>query len=300
MNNMYDDGEEEEKDNFSDDNSSSDDNDDDNDDDEDEEDCNVDSTEGACIVKGKRRRPGRPPLLNANGKRKKRRKRGSTTKDAPSRGKRTNAATRPKRLIMELEPPGPGPWWAFIMVNVDDNGDTKKQAEVRLDTNPRLIEAIKNELDQGDWVIVLRLGPFYSLNFAGLVLSEWSDGTRGPGPRIIQGLCLWHKYRDIGVQGFVISQTKQEVQQIFAERRRALLLCNGHVRIADPQQQQEGDGNERKKERPRVYAGRIPAREIISAPSYNDNVMNGTVAQSLTATGGRARGGRKRVAIKTE
>lgn len=82
-----------------------------------------------------------------------------------------------------------------------------------------MIKKIKNAVDQGDWTIVMLLGPFYDLNFAGVVLSEWSDGTRGQGPRITQGMCLYHKYKDQGVRIWTIDQTKQEVQKVFREKR---------------------------------------------------------------------------------
>lgn len=120
--------------------------------------------------------------------------------DPPVRRRRT-PANREKKRIIDLEPPGLGPWYAFMMVNVDEEEDSKKQTEIRLDTSPECINAIKNASDQGDWAIVMRMGPFYDLNFAGTVFAEWSDGTRGPGPRISQGICLWwEKYRDKGTR----------------------------------------------------------------------------------------------------
>lgn len=130
-----------------------------------------------------------------------------------------STGSRPKRRIVDIEPPGLGPWWAFMMINVGTGEGSKKQTEVRLDTNPDLIKAIKNATDQGDWVIVMKLGPFYELEFAGLVFAEWSDGTRGPGPRIAQGICLWDRYKDRGINLWVIGQSKVEVQTIFRRRR---------------------------------------------------------------------------------
>ena len=126
---------------------------------------------------------------------------------------------RPSRPIVDLEPPGPGPWWPFMLVNVAVDEDSKKQTEVRLDTSPELVKYIKNVTDPGDWAIVMKLGPFYDLNLAGQVLAEWSDGTRGQGPRIAQGICLWHKYRDQGIDLWAIDQPKHEVQRAFCEKR---------------------------------------------------------------------------------
>jgi len=155
---------------------------------------------------------------------------------------------RPSKPIASLEPPGYGPWWAFMMVNVakgkgeseGDDKDSKKQTEVRLgehgcacvweglldneprthaDTGPLLVKNMKNALDQGDWAIIMQLGPFYELDFAFQVLAEWSDGTRGQGPRIAQGICLGTKYESRGIRLLSIKQTKQEVQQAFREKR---------------------------------------------------------------------------------
>ncbi len=107
-----------------------------------------------------------------------------------------------------------------MMVNVGSDEETKKQTEIRLDTYPDLVKAVKNATDQGDWVTILRMGDFYDLDFAGTVLSEWSDGTRGPGPRITQGIMLWEKYRSRGIKLGVCKQTKSEVQKIIQERKR--------------------------------------------------------------------------------
>ncbi len=66
-------------------------------------------------------------------------------------------------------------------------------------------------MDQGAWVIVMKLGPFYDLDLAGRALAEWSDGTRGPGPRVAQALCLRLRdvYKSHGVELYVIDQSKQ-------------------------------------------------------------------------------------------
>jgi len=213
----------------------------DSDDDEEEEEEEEEKEEQPTI----KRRPGRPPtkkkqLLNQEHRR-------------PESFRRM-PAPRPKRPVTELEPPGLGPWYAFMMVNVGADEDTKKQTEVRLDTNPELVKAIKNDIDQGDWTIVLKLGPFYDLDFAGLILAEWSDGTRGPGPRIAQGLCLWERYRDAGVHLAVNYQTKQEVQKVFQARRDAEL---GYV----------SSSLTKNNHAVRVYPGRISSREILSAKS---------------------------------
>jgi hypothetical protein len=159
-----------------------------------------------------------------------------------------------KRLVHEIEPPGLGPWWAFMLVNVGADEDTKKQTEVRLDTSPELINAIKNANDQGDWVTVMKLGPFYQLDKALAILSEWSDGTRGPGPRIAQGICLWEKYRDDGVRAAILNQSKREVQDIF-RRRRASATAG-----MDQQQPHQQHGH-----RP----GFISVREILESVSSN-------------------------------
>lgn len=79
---------------------------------------------------------------------------------------------------------------------------------------------MKNEMDQGAWVIVMKMGPFDDLNMACRALSEWSDGTRGQGPRLAQGMCLWwEQYRHRGIQLSVIDQDKTSVQRIVQQRR---------------------------------------------------------------------------------
>jgi len=39
---------------------------------------------------------------------------------------------RPSRPIETLEPPGWGPWNVFLLVNVGEGEDSKKQTEIRL------------------------------------------------------------------------------------------------------------------------------------------------------------------------
>lgn len=121
--------------------------------------------------------------------------------------------------LRDVEPPGVGPWWAFMMINVRASEETKKQTEIRLHTYPDLVQAVKNEEGLGDWAVVARLGPFWELDMATFIVSQWSDGTRGPGPRLAQGICLWHQYRSRGLQLWLIRQTRDQVRRIFDERR---------------------------------------------------------------------------------
>ena len=161
--------------------------------------------------------------------------------------------------IRDVPPPGPGPWWAFIMVNVGSEED-KKQAEIRLHTWPDLIKEIKNDSDSsGNWVIVVKLGPFYDLDLGLLALSQWGDETRGPQPRIAQVLCMWEKYyRKWGVQLHALSQTKREVQEVFQERKNRERSGKG-VYVA-----------EKTSSRRTVWPGFIPVRDILTAPSMFD------------------------------
>lgn len=135
---------------------------------------------------------------------------------------------KPKKRICDIDPPGPGPWSVFMLVNVTADEDTKKQTEVRLDTYPELVKAIKNREDQGDWVIVMQIGAFYDFRIACLVLSEWSDSTRGPGPRIAQGLCIWERYKQYNVNLYLLGQSKKEVQEIYKKHRQEA-AANEHV-----------------------------------------------------------------------
>ncbi len=172
--------------------------------------------------------------------------------------------------LSEVPAPGPGPWWAFMMVDVDPRADTKKTTEVRLDTYPELIKEIKNTTEQGDWVIVMRLGPFVDLDFALAVFSNWSEGTRGPGPRIAQGICLWNYYAPKGVEMWVIDQTKQEVQQLFDEGRR------------------RGDSGDSKRvgASGRVEPGHMTAREVLAACKSGTGKMGGKKKKLTTTTVG--------------
>jgi len=122
---------------------------------------------------------------------------------------------KPKHRIADIEPPGYGPWWVFMLVNVVSGEDTKKQTEIRLDTYPDLITVIKNNTSQGDWVIVQMLGPFHDLNLALHVQHQWSNSTRGPGSRIARGIVLWSMYREQGVSLYVSGKTKHEMQEYF-------------------------------------------------------------------------------------
>ena len=135
-------------------------------------------------------------------------------------GRRKPPPLRSTIPIATITPPGHGPWWVFMMVNVAGEGDSKKQTKVRLDSYPDLVKEMKNVMDQGAWAIVMKMGPFDDLDMACRVLAEWSDGTRGQGPRLAQGICLWWEhYRHCGIQLWVINQSKTAVQQAVHYRR---------------------------------------------------------------------------------
>jgi hypothetical protein len=107
-----------------------------------------------------------------------------------------------------------------MMVNVAGEGDSKKQTEVRLDSYPELVKEMKNVMDQGAWAIVMKMGPFDDLDMACGALAEWSDGTRGQGPRLAQGICLWWQlYRQQGIELWAIDQSKPAVQNAVHRRR---------------------------------------------------------------------------------
>jgi hypothetical protein len=142
-------------------------------------------------------------------------------------------------LLKDIPATGPGPWKVFMLINVHANEATKKQVEIRLHTYPHLVANVKNRMDQGAWVIVAMLGDFYlfdgsfilsfsvvflliSLFFladALQIFSEWSEGTRGPIPRLAKGFVIWEKYRDKGVKLSTTAHTREEVRAIIAERQ---------------------------------------------------------------------------------
>lgn len=51
------------------------------------------------------------------------------------------------------------------------------------------------------------------------IFSEWSEGTRGPIPRLAKGFVIWEKYRDKGVKLSTTAHTREEVRAIIAERQ---------------------------------------------------------------------------------
>jgi hypothetical protein len=135
-------------------------------------------------------------------------------------GRRKPPPLRTTIPIASIKPPGYGPYWVFMLVNVEGEGDSKKQTEVRLDTRPELARDMKNVMDQGTWAIVMKTGPFDDLDEAGRVLAKWSDNTRGQGPRLAQGICLWwERYRHQGIDLWVIDQHKPELQKVVQQRR---------------------------------------------------------------------------------
>ena len=188
------------------------------------------------------------------------------------------ASKRTKIDISKLSAQGPGPWKVFMMVNVGSDEETKKQTEIRLDTYPDLVKAVKNATDQGDWVTILRLGDFYDLDFAGTVLSEWSDGTRGPGPRITQGIMLWEKYKNQGIKLGVCKQTKREVQDIILERKRLRQLEEDAAAAV-------ANSNASETTLPEERQGSLTVREVMKTPGKQKG-------------GGKGQGPRKKVTRK--
>jgi len=55
-------------------------------------------------------------------------------------GRRRPPPLRSTIPIDSIKPPGYGPYWVFLLVNVDGEGDSKKQTEVRLDSYPELVK----------------------------------------------------------------------------------------------------------------------------------------------------------------
>jgi len=54
------------------------------------------------------------------------------------KARRKMPPARPSRPIDTLEPPGWGPWKVFLLVNVGEGEDSKKQTEIRLGNMPRV------------------------------------------------------------------------------------------------------------------------------------------------------------------
>lgn len=217
-----------------------------------------------------------------------------------------------KTPIDELEAQGPGPFHVFMLYNVEPSEDTKKQTEIRMHTYPKLVKAIKNTIDQGEWTILMQLGPFDDMRSAGQVFAEWSDGTRGPGPRIAQGLVIWNKYKSKGVGIRVIDQTKDEVHRVFAQKQDiSFELARAQIEASSASVIGSGGGNEdgyrdvnamasRNRASGRTVTVREAMRTITAAtkPIGNKKLAMPKMQQQQQSRGGGGSGRKKREPTK--
>lgn len=127
----------------------------------------------------------------------------------------------PKELAI---PQGPGPWFAFMLVNVGQRPSVKKQTEIRCHSYPGLIQFIKNLNSAGDWQILLQVGPFWEWDLAIRFCVLWSNKTRGQMPRIARGIYLCYKYQKEGYKLLCASQSKSELIETVKKRREYLKL----------------------------------------------------------------------------
>jgi hypothetical protein len=135
----------------------------------------------------------------------------------------------PKELAI---PQGPGPWFAFMLVNVGQRPSVKKQTEIRCHSYPGLIQVLKNLNSAGDWQILLQVGPFWEWDLAIRFCVLWSNKTRGQMPRIARGIYLCYKYQDEGYKLLCAGQSKDEL--IETVKRRKEILKNNERKFEPP------------------------------------------------------------------
>lgn len=135
-----------------------------------------------------------------------------------------------KRRIPDdlLEPQGPGPWFAFMLVNVGQKASVKKQTEIRCHTHVQLIQELKNLNSAGDWRVLMCMGPFDDWDKAIAFTSLWSNKTRGQMPRIAKGLYLANKFRSEGYTVYCTEQTKEELVEVLRKRKEWLDIEDGN------------------------------------------------------------------------
>ena len=125
----------------------------------------------------------------------------------------------PKELAI---PQGPGPWFAFMLVNVGQRPSVKKQTEIRCHSYPGLIQHLKNLNSAGDWQILLQVGPFWEWDQAIRFCVLWSNKTRGQMPRIARGIYLCYKYKNEGYRLLCAGQSKKQLIETVRKRKRTL------------------------------------------------------------------------------
>lgn len=130
-----------------------------------------------------------------------------------------------RRLSPHLSiPQGPGPWFAFMLVNVGEKASVKKQTEIRCHTHLKLIQELKNLHSAGDWRILMSMGPFNDWDKAITFTSLWSNKTRGQMPRIAKGLYLANKFKSEGYTVYCTHQTKTEFINLLKKRKLLLQI----------------------------------------------------------------------------
>ena len=125
-------------------------------------------------------------------------------------------------------PQGPGPWFAFMLVNVGHKASVKKQTEIRCHSHVQLVQELKNLNSAGDWRILMCMGPFDDWDKAITFTSLWSNKTRGQMPRIAKGLYLANKFRQEGYTVYCTEQTKEELVEVLKKRKEWLALDEGN------------------------------------------------------------------------
>jgi hypothetical protein len=90
---------------------------------------------------------------------------------------------------------GGAPLWVFLMINLAPK--PQKLTEIRVH---RYLEAAAFAMNRTKspehhvWVPVAWAGPFREVRDAVFIFEQWEHRTRGPGPRIVQGVYLTETY----------------------------------------------------------------------------------------------------------
>lgn len=118
---------------------------------------------------------------------------------------------------MSIHPGGCGPWFVALLFNTST--ECKKQTHLICHTYPHLAIDVLNKTT-GQWVIILKVGPFCDWKCGLAYLEEWTIHTRGRVHRLDRGIELYVKYKDIlQLSMWALYKTREECLLEFKTRQ---------------------------------------------------------------------------------
>lgn len=159
---------------------------------------------------------------------------------------------------------GGAPWWVFLMINLAVK--PQKLTEIRVHNCPEAVAFSRNRTlspRHHVWAVVQRTGPFWKATDALFVFRLWEHKTRGPAPRIVQGLFLTEIYgSDMGFSMRTVPFPREEFlalasdglqarrSRVARRRGRRGRETNRVVERNEPSKEEEekGDGEEEESE----------------------------------------------------